>query len=371
MTRPRDGTRVIRAGQPPPEQGEAFLPGPVFAAPFHLTGDPAGAEDVYGRYDNPTWRAYEGALGELEGGEVVLFASGMAAASAVLLTALVPGGTLVLPSDCYMHVRGLAEGFLAERGVRVHETATADLDPDAVPAGADLLWVESPSNPGLDVCDVAALAAARESRPRLVALDNTLATPLGQRGLQLGADVVVTSAAKHLSGHADLLLGYVATRDTALAATIRDWRTQTGAIAGPFEAWLAHRSLATLDLRLERGCANALALAELLAAREDVADVRYPGLASDPAHALAKRQMSRFGTLVNFDLGNRARAEAFLGAADLVTEATSFGGVGTTAERRGRWGGDAVPAGFVRLSAGCEDPEDLLADVKRALDSSV
>jgi cystathionine gamma-lyase len=149
---------------------------------------------------------------------------------------------------------------------------------------------------------------------------------------------------------------------------LRDWRTETGAIAGPFESWLAHRSLVTLDVRLERGCANAAALAEALAAREDVSGLRYPGLPGDPAHELAARQMNRFGTILAFDLGSRERAEEFLERAELVTQSTSFGGVHTTAERRGRWGRDEVPEGFIRLSAGCEDTDDLVADVVRALD---
>jgi cystathionine gamma-lyase len=196
-------------------------------------------------------------------------------------------------------------------------------------------------------------------------VDNTFATPLGQRPLELGADLSVTSATKHLGGHADLLLGYVAASDPARAETLRTWRSHTGSIPGPFETWLAHRSLATLDVRLERGEANALALAKLLSGRVEA--LRYPGLPSDPAHELARRQMRRFGTVLCFDLGSRERAEAFLEAAELVTEATSFGGVITTAERRGRWGGDDVPEGFIRLSAGCEATEDLVADVQRAL----
>ena len=363
----REATRVVRAGLPAAEQGRPFLPGPTFAAPFHLRGDPAGSDYVYGRYGNPSWRAYEEALEELEQAEVVLFASGMAAAAAVLLTALRPGDRLVLPSDCYMQVRGLAADHLGERGVEVTLIPTAELGAGSAPAGADLLWLESPSNPGLELCDVQALATPGPGRARLVAVDNTFATPLGQRPLDLGADVTVTSATKHLAGHADLVLGYVATRDDALAGQLRGWRTQAGAIAGPFEAWLAHRSLATLDLRLERGCRNAMALAELLAARDDVKGLRYPGLSSDPAHALAARQMRRFGTVLCFDLGSQARAEGFLAAAALVTEATSFGGVHTTAERRGRWGGDAVPPGFLRVSAGCEAQEDLLEDVRSAL----
>lgn len=364
----RPGTRVVRAGMPGAEQGEPFLPGPVFAAPFHLRGDPASSPYVYGRDGNPTWSAYEGALAELEGGEVVLFASGMAAACAVLLTSVGPGDVLAMPSDCYMNVRTLAGSHLADRGVEVRLLPTAEQVPGAVPTDAALLWLESPSNPGLDVCDIAALAAPGEGRPRLVAVDNTSATPLGQRPLDLGADVTVTSATKHLTGHSDLLLGYAATRDPELAEGLQEWRRLAGAIPGPFEAWLAHRSLATLDLRLERGCSNARAVAELLAGREDVSWVRYPGLPSDPAHELAARQMTRFGTVVSFDLGSLEAAEAFLAAAALVTEATSFGGVRTTAERRGRWGGDDVGEGFIRLSAGIEDPRDLLEDVERALD---
>jgi cystathionine gamma-lyase len=363
----RDGTRVIRVGLPEAEQGTPFLPGPTFAAPFHLRGDPEGVDYVYGRYGSPTWTAYERALSELEGGEAVLFASGMAAASAVLLTELRPGDTAVIPSDCYMHVRGLASGYLAERGIEVRLYPTAELSPDALPPDLCLLWIETPSNPGLEVCDVRGLASAARERGAITAVDNTTATPLGQRPLELGADLSVSSATKHLSGHADLLLGYVAARDPERAEGLRGWRRESGGIAGPFETWLAHRSLATLELRLERGCANAAAIAELLAGRAGVDAVRYPGLPRDPGHELARRQMTRFGTIVSFDLGSRERAERFLERAELVAEATSFGGVHTSAERRARWAGDDVPEGFIRLSAGCEATEDLLADVARAL----
>jgi cystathionine gamma-lyase len=363
----RDGTRTVHAGLPEPEQGEPFLPGPVFAAPFHLRGDPADSEFVYGRYGNPTWTAYERALGELEGGEATVFASGMAAITAVLLPALSRGAVLVLPSDCYMSTRTIARDYLAAREVEVIEIPTAELTPDALPERLALLWLESPSNPGLDVCDIAELVAAAHERSATVAVDNTFATPLGQKPLELGADLSITSATKHLSGHHDLVLGNVTARDPERAEALRGWRTHTGGIAGPFEVWLAHRALSTLDLRLERGCANALAIAELLAGRDDVEGLRYPGLPSDPAHELAARQMTRFGTVVSFDLGSEARAEAFLDAAGLVGQATSFGGVHTIAERRGRWKADAVPEGFIRLHAGCEDARDLLADVEQAL----
>jgi cystathionine gamma-lyase len=360
-----DATRVVRAGQPAPEQGEPFLPGPVFAGPFHLQGEVASSEWSYTRYGNPTWARYEQALGELEGGEVVLYASGMAAASALLLTALPPGSAVAMDHGCYRGVRILAEAHLESRGVDVRLAPPERLG--EMLDGAEVLWMESPSNPKLEVYDLAALADAADAAGAIVVVDNTTAGPLHQKALGLGADYVLTSATKHLSGHADLMLGYLATGAPERAQALRDWRTKSGAVPGPFEVWLAHRSLATYALRVERGSANALALAELLAGRDDVTGVRYPGLPGDPGHEVARRQMLGFGTIVAFDVGDRQRAERFLGAAELITEASSFGGVQTTAERRGRWSGDGVTEGFVRLSAGCEDTADLLADVQRAL----
>jgi cystathionine gamma-lyase len=226
------------------------------------------------------------------------------------------------------------------------------------------VWVETPSNPGLRSCDVRVVAGAAHTAGALLAVDNTLATPLGMQPLALGADFAVISATKLVSGHSDMLLGAVSVRDGELASALRAWRSQTGAIAGAFEAWLAHRSLATLGLRLERASDNALALAEALGHRDDVTDVRHP--AGDP---VAAAQMDRFGPLVGFTLPSAEAAQAFLDACVLVSEATSFGGVESTAERRGRWGTDAVPEGFIRFSAGCEDTVDLLADVVQALDS--
>jgi cystathionine gamma-lyase len=364
MSEPGPSTRVVRAGLPEPEQSEPFLPGPVFAAPFHLTGDPYAAPAVYTRYGNPTWDRYEQAVGGLEEAEAVLFSSGMAAAAALLLTNLKPGSVVAMDAGCYHGVRRLCESHLEPRGIEVRLAPPAGLAEAA--RGADLLWLESPSNPELEVYDLAALTAL--GVPAVV--DNTTAGPLLQRPLDLGAAYVLTSATKQLSGHADLMLGYVTTRDPERAQTLREWRRYAGSIPGPFEVWLAHRSLATLALRLERACDNALAIARLLAARDDVQSVRYPGLPSDPGHEVARRQMSGYGMLVSFDLGSEERAERFLAAADLVTDATSFGSVHTMAERRARWGGDAVPEGFIRLSAGCEDTADLLADVERALDGS-
>jgi cystathionine gamma-lyase len=367
VTRHADGTRVVRAGLPEAEQGAPFLPGPVFAGAFHLKGEVDTSPWVYTRYGNPTWERYEAALGELEGGEVVLFASGMAAAAALLLTTLRPGSAVAIDQDCYLNVRRLARTHLEPRGVEVRLAPGPELE--SVLEGAALVWAESPSNPKLEVYDLAALSESARAAGALIVVDNTTAGPLHQKVLDLGADFGLTSATKHLSGHADLMLGYVATRDAERAGVLRDWRRDAGAIPGPFETWLAHRSLPTLAVRLGRASANALALAELLAGREDVSGLRYPGLPGDPAHEIARRQMSGYGSVIAFDVGSRARAERFLAAAELVTEATSFGGVHTTAERRLRWGGDDVPEGYIRLSAGCEETGDLVADVGRALDA--
>jgi cystathionine gamma-lyase len=366
----RMGTRVTRAGLPPSTQGAPFLPGPTFAGPYHAAGDPASAPLTYGRFHNPTWTAYEQALSELEGGPAVLFASGMAAVAAIFGVALRPGDVVVLPADSYYTTRVLAEGYFAQMGVQVRMAPTVGNAQQQALTGAKLLWLESPSNPGLEVCDIAALAAAAHAAGALVAVDNTTPTVLGQQPLALGADFSMASDTKALTGHSDLILGHVATREQAWADRLRAWRTQLGAIPGPMEVWLAHRSLSTADVRLERQCHNALALATWLVSRSDVQAVRYPGLPQDPAHPIARRQMQRFGSVVSFVLADRQYAEAFLAACQLVYEATSFGGIHTTAERRARWGGDAIPEGFIRLSAGCEDTEDLLADLAQALDTT-
>jgi cystathionine gamma-lyase len=347
-----DSTRAAHAGLPAGADGEPFLPGPTFAAPYHLAGPSDASRFNYGRYDNPTWARLEEALGELEGADSLVFASGMAAVSAVVLPGLHTGDVLVAPADAYPGIRTIARDVLEPNGVEVRLVPTADDAVRAALPGATLVWLESPSNPGLDVLDLRALAAEAHAEGASVAVDNTLAGPLRQRPLELGADYSVTSASKHLSGHSDLILGTVAVADAQRAAALRAWRIATGAIPGPFEAWLAHRSLATLALRLERQEANASAVAERLRARDDVSDVRWPGV----------------GSVVCFDVGSHARADAFLGACALVAQATSFGGLHSNAERRARWGSDAVTDGFIRFSAGIEDAHDLLADLERALE---
>ncbi|MGW8489986.1 cystathionine gamma-lyase [Streptomyces sp. NPDC055886] len=368
-----DGTRAVRAGLPEPEQFEPTLPGPVFAAHFHLSGEPVGPY-TYGRETNPTWTHLERAIGELEApGEQVgttVFASGMAAITAVLLSQVRAGDAVVLPDDGYQALP-LVREQLAAYGVEVRTAPTGGDAQLALLPGAKLLWIESPSNPGLDVCDIRRLVEAAHAAGTLVAVDNTLATPIGQRPLELGADFSVASDTKGMTGHGDILLGHVTCRDPRLTADVQRWRKVVGAIPGPMEAWLAHRSLATLQLRIDRQCTTALALAEALAKRTEVTGLRYPGLPTDPSHAVASGQMRRFGSVVSFELADRDTAERFLSALRLVDDATSFGGVRSTAERRGRWGGDAVAEGFIRFSVGAEDPEDLLADVEQALDTAV
>lgn len=365
-------TRVVRAGLPEPRAGEPHMPGPVFAGPFHLPGEIGEADRIYGRYGNPTFERLEEALGELDGGEAVVFSSGMAAAAAVLETALPAGGggVLVAPCDGYPGVRELAAGPLRARGVQTRLVASRDAEVRAALAGASLAWIETPSNPALDVLDITALTRACRAEGAALAVDNTLATPLGQRPLEMGAELVVSSASKHLGGHSDLVMGYAATRDPDRARALREHRRLAGAVPGPFEAWLVHRSLATLAVRLERQAASALALAELLVLRPEVSGVRYPGLASDRSHAAAAAQMDGFGSVLGFALPSREAAERFLAASELIDEATSFGGVHTSAERRARWGTDDVPEGFIRLSVGIEDPGDLARDLERALDAA-
>jgi cystathionine gamma-lyase len=323
----------------------------VFAAPFHLRGAADSAEYGYGRDENPTWTHLERAIGELDGGEAVVFSSGMAAVAAVVLR-LQPGEVLVACGDGYPGIRKLAECDLEPAGVEVRLVPTDTEAVLAVADGATLIWVETPSNPKLDVVDLEPIAAAARAAGAQLAVDNTVATPLGLRPLDHGADFAMLSGTKALSGHGDVLLGAVSVRDAALAEELRAWRSRSGSVLGPFEAWLAHRSLATLGLRLERSQANARALAEALAGREDVTHVRWPGV----------------GPVLSLALPTAADADAFLDACALVSVATSFGGVHSTAERRARWGTDDVPEGFIRFSAGCEDTEDLVADVLQALE---
>lgn len=356
-----DSTRCVHSGLTDPQPGEPLVPSPVFAAPYHLR--PEGFEtgdDGYGRPDNPTRRVLEAALAELEGGPCLAFASGQAAITALLLTVLRPGDTVVIPSDGYYNVRVFAASTLSELGVNVIEAPTAGPYPSF--AGVRLVLLESPSNPGLDLVDIGAVATMAHAAGAIVAVDNTAATPLGQRPLDLGADVVVASGTKALAGHSDLLLGYGATREQSLLDGMQQWRNLAGAIPSPFDCWLARRSLATLALRLRQQSANAAALVPVLREHPLVSGVRYAGESPFAAH------LRIVPGLVSFELPSATHVAAFLKASTLVAAATSFGGLHTTADRRNQWG-DSVPPGFVRLSCGIEDTVDLVADVRGALNS--
>ena len=260
----RDETLVVRAGHPPASQGEAFLPGPVFAGPYHAAGEPA-AVALYLRavpqshLDAATKRRSASSRAGPRWSSPPAWPRRPRSSA----PSLRPGDVVVLPAESYYTTRVLARGYFTEMGVETRLVPTVGgLDP-AHAAGARLVWLESPTNPGLDVCDIQACSAVAHAAGALVAVDNTTATPLGQRPLALGADFVLASDTKAMTGHGDLILGHVAVRDAPWADRLRTWRTQTGSVPGPFEVWLGHRSLSTLALRLERQCDNALAIAEV------------------------------------------------------------------------------------------------------------
>lgn len=350
-------------------QGAPFSQGPVFASTYHLAGNPAGIKYQYGRFDNPTWVALEKTISELEGGPCLTFASGMGAISAALTAWVKPGDTIVLPSDGYFATRVFAENYLSKWGIHVKSIPTNQMV-NTDWSGVRLVWVESPSNPGLDTVDICALAASVQQAGALLAVDNTTATALIQAPLKLGADICVASDTKALNGHSDVVFGHVAVRDEELLKPIRQWRTLVGAIPGPMEAWLVHRGLMTLDVRIERQSSNALKIAEYLSSSKHVRLVRYPGLPTDASYEIARKQMRYFGGVVGFELPSAALAQAFLSHWSLAIESTSFGGVHTTAERRMRWGSDHVSEGFIRLSVGIESINDLLTSMEKAFEKT-
>ena len=322
----------------------------------------------YARNDGtPTWEALEEVVGELEGGSAVVFASGMAAAAAVL--DLLPAGSrVVAPTDCYSGVGALlADGRHQGRWSVTLVDVTCTDAVLAAAAGADLLWLESPTNPLLEVADLPALCGAEHPGRPLVAVDNTFASPLLQQPLALGADVVVHSATKFIGGHSDLLLG-VAVAEPGLAQRLRHRRELSGATPGAVETFLALRGVRTMALRVEQGQRSAGELARRLAAHPAVRRVRYPGLPQDPGHARAAAQMSGFGAVLAFELADAATADAVCDAVRVVHAATSLGGVESTMERRAKLAGqEHVPPGLLRLSVGCEHVEDLWEDLAEAL----
>lgn len=358
-------TRTVKVSGAEPIPGQPVTPPPVPAAAYHLSPDEVQPLDSYGRSSNPTWRQLESALAELEGATSALcFGSGMAAITSVLRVLAKPGTSLVVPADGYYQVRRYAAEYLAPLGVDVREVVAADMC--AAASDADVVLAETPVNPTLDVVDLHRLATTCRSRGATLVVDNTTPTPLGQQPLSLGADLVVASATKALSGHSDLLAGYVAGSHLELMDSVMRERLLGGAILGPFEAWLSLRSLGTAGLRFERQCQNAMALALMLRDHPAVRSVRYPGLPDDPSHAIACRQMRRFGGLVSFELADATAVHRLVERSALLVAATSFGGIHTSIDRRARWG-DPVAAGYARVSLGIEDTDDVVADVAAAL----
>ncbi len=360
-----DSTRSVKAVGSEPVPGSPVAPLPALASTYHLSPDENEPLDSYGRYSNPTWRQLESAIAELEGAARALtFGSGMAAITSVLRVLAQPGKKLVLPADGYNQVRQYAREYLAPQGVSVVEATSADMR--AASCDADVVLAETPANPGLDVVDLHGLAMDCRGRGSTLVVDNTTATPLGQQPLSLGADVVVASATKSLSGHSDLLAGYVAGSHSELMAAVERDRLLAGPILGAFEAWLVLRSLGSAGLRFERQCQNAQALAVMLRAHPAVRSVRYPGLPDDPSHQIATLQMKRFGGLVAVEFEDADAVHRLVERSALLVASTSFGGIHTSVDRRARWG-DAVSDGFARISLGIEDTDDLIIDFEQAL----
>ena len=345
----KPATIAVTTGRPVHEP-DAPLNEPITMASTYV----AGAEREYGRYANPTWAAFEEALGALEGGRALSFASGMAAAVTVL--DLVGQGSRVVAAQHAYHGTVTALADLEARG-RLQVELVDITDTDAVVKACDdaaLVWLESPTNPALEIADIPTITAAAHEAGATVVVDNTFATPLLQRPLEDGVDIVLHSATKYLSGHSDVLMGALVTRDDELYGVLKGRRDLTGAVPGPFEAWLALRGLRTLHLRVERAQANAIELARRLEGHPAVADVRYPGFGGILAVVLA---------------GGADAADLLTHSTTLWVHATSLGGVESTFERRRRWKTEAatIPDALVRLSVGIEDVDDLWADLEKAL----
>lgn len=352
------------------------VPPPLAPASIFVSAGPPDSARAYGRDGNPGWEALEQALGGIERAEAVAFASGQAASMALMLALAEGRDQVVLPADGYYRARALA------RMLRPHGAAPVPVDLQdvtavrrALAAAPSVLWAETPTNPLLRVADLDALGEAASAAGAPMIVDNTVATGLLQQPLDRGAVASLYSLTKTFSGHSDVILGAVVTRDQSLAAALREWRSVGGGIPGPFEAWLALRGAKTLPLRITRQSATALAVARHLSEHPRVRAVHYPGL--DPAtRAVAQRQMpAGFGPLLSFEVeaagaAGATAADAIVAASRLILPATSFGGVESTWERRARWTSETAAAALIRLSAGVEPADDLIADIDAALEAA-
>ncbi len=364
MMQHRLATRAVTAGRPN-GAGSPLNEPLVPASNFVLGGD-----HEYSRDDGtPTWAAFESAVGALENADAVAFASGMAAIAAVF-DQLPAGAHIVWPEDCYQGVAGVIA-----HGERLGRWTSSRLPVDATDrwcqaaAEADLVWIESPSNPLLQVADLRRIAAAPRADGSILAVDNTLAGPLGQQPLDRGVDIAIQSATKHLGGHSDLLCGVATTRRNDLADLLRTHRELRGATPGTLEAYLATRGLRTYALRASASAASAAELATRLEAHPRIDTVRYPGLASHPTRASAEANLTSAGSVISFDVaGGADAADQVCRRLGIIRHATSFGAVESTIERRAAVPGqEHLPPGLLRLSVGIEDLDDLWADLDHAL----
>ena len=374
MTAIHPATLAVHVGNHPDPATGAVAP------PIHLSTTfrhGAAGERIagyeYQREGNPTNDRLREALAALEGGEDALtFASGMAA-MATLLDCLPAGARVLFPDDCYTGLRMLFEEFLPERGIEAVVVDMADLDSvrAACTAPLAMLWIETPSNPLMKVADIAALAELGNAAGAVVVVDNTFATPLLQRPLALGADIVMHSTTKYFGGHSDVLGGaLVFAKSDALAAKVAHRLHVTGAVLAPFSAWLTLRGCRSLGARMAMHCANARKVAEFLAAHQEIERVNWPGLATHAGHAVAARQMRDFGGMLSIELrGGREAALAMAGKLRLFTNATSLGGCESLIEHRASVEGahPRSPQNLLRMSVGLEDGDDLVADLAQAL----
>ena len=369
-----DPKTLIVAGGRPAHDTDAPVNYPVtFTSTYHSQGQAAADERVYARFSNPTWDTFEEVLGQLEVAALpaLVFSSGMAAIAAAL--SLVPaGGVLVMPKHSYNGSLALSSELQAAGRLDIRPVDIADTEEViASLEGADVLWVESPTNPMLEVADLPVLLEQAKNRGVLSIVDNTFATPLLQRPLTAGADLVVHSVTKYLSGHSDIIMGALVTSDESLRQKLHGYRTLHGAISSPMDTFLALRGVRTMAVRIDRSQANSQVLAERLAAHSKVQSVRYPGLAQDPGHERAARLMDGFGSVIAFQAGQNAEdADQVVAGFNLITGATSLGGVETLAERRARHASEpaTVPDNLIRLSVGIEEVEDLWSDLEQALE---
>jgi cystathionine gamma-synthase len=345
----RPETSAITAGRPEVAPDASLNPPIVFSSTYHA-GGPVG----YGRYGNQSWSALEAAISELEGGETLSFSSGMAAISAVF-SILPIGAPVVASNQGYSGTMGLLNQHQATGRLEVRFVDITNTDEViAAMKGAALLWLESPTNPCLDIADLPALISVAKKQTIGVGVDNTFATPLVQQPLAMGADIVMHSVTKFLAGHSDVVLGSLSTNDSALFKRLDEARRFNGSIPGPFEAWLALRGIRTFPVRFRAAESNAKQLVARLEAHAMVAKVRYPG----------------FGAVISFEIdGTADQAEKVCESSKLITHATSLGGVESLWERRRRWAleSPSVPEQLIRLSVGCEHVDDIWQDIEQAL----